>query len=75
MVDKPNDLIRKVEEHICSGPFTETEMAAFREMVQAWRGLLILGKAAKWVIVSLGLIAALVASLGAIREALRGWLA
>lgn len=70
-----DDLIAKVEQHLyAADDFSETETAALREIVQAWRGLVILGKTAKWVIVSLGLVAAFVASMGAIRDALRGWL-
>jgi len=70
-----DDLITKVEQHLYqAGDFSDTETQALREIVQAWKGLLILGKAAKWIIVALGLVAALVASMGALKDAFRGWL-
>jgi len=78
---QPNDeLIRKLEAHIEAAPeFSASEIAAIHEMVAAWRGFQVLGKASRWIIITLGLIAggltAASALSSSIRSGLRQWLA
>lgn len=73
-------LVQKLEDHIAHAPdFSPSEVAALREMVAAFRGWQTLGKAARWLIVTLGLIAGAVAAVstlaGGARAALKSWLA
>lgn len=68
-------LIEKVEQCTAKAPeFSQEELVALRAMMAAWRGWLILGKASKWLIVSLGLLAGFVVSMNTLTAALRDWL-
>lgn len=80
MKQPSEELIRKVEAHLEAAPdFSESEIAAVHEMVQAWRGLQSLGKASRWIIITLGLIAGALTAASAvsasIKGALKAWLA
>ena len=58
MKQPSDELIRKLEEHLQAAPeFSASEIGAIHEMAAAWRGLQALGKAGRWIIVTLGLIA------------------
>lgn len=71
-------LLDKVEQRLRTPDFSESERAALHEMVNAWRGWQQLGRAAKWLIVGLGLVATAVASFAtlsaAAKQAIRSWL-
>ena len=68
-------LLQKVEKVADKAPeITQEELVAIRAMINAWRGWLFLGKASKWLIVSLGLLAGLVVSVNTLTSALRDWL-
>ena len=80
MKQPTDDLIRKLETHIEAAPdFSDSEISAIHEMVQAWRGIQALGKASRWVIVSLGLVAGALAAASSlstsIKAGLKSWLA
>lgn len=78
---QPDDqLIRKLEAYLEAAPeFAPSEIATIHEMVQAWRGLQALGKAGRWVVIALGLLAgALAAAISlstTIKQGLKSWLA
>ena len=73
--EETNRLLEKLERKLESAPdFTPSDMAALHEMVQAWRGWVALGRSAKWIITSLGLIAAAVASWGVLAGRLKDWM-
>lgn len=68
-------LLDKLESHLEEDPsFTSSEIAVIREMVNAWRGWQALGRLAKWIIVTLGLIAAGVASWSALVANFKDWM-
>ncbi len=79
-MNKPtDDLIRKLEDHLqAESDFTTEEIKAIHEMAQAWRGIQLLGKASRWIIVALGLVAAGVTAASVlsttIRAGLKTWL-
>jgi hypothetical protein len=67
-------LLNRLEQHLEMDPnFSESDLAALHEMTQAWRGWIALGRGAKWVIVSLGLIAAAVTSWGILASVVKDW--
>ena len=73
--EETNRLLEKLERKLESAPdFTASDMAALHEMVQAWRGWVALGRSAKWIITSLGLVAAAVASWGVLAGRLKDWM-
>ena len=73
--DQTNRLLEKLERKLEAAPdFSESDIAALHEMVQAWRGWVALGRSAKWIITSLGLVAAAVASWGVLAGRLKDWM-
>jgi len=65
-------LLEKLEEHLKKDPdFNASELKALHQMVEAWKGWQALGRAAKWLIVTLGMIAAAVASWSTIAAGIR----
>ena len=80
MQQPTDDLIRKLEAHLEAAPdFSESEIGAIHEMVQAWRGFQALGRAGRWVIITLGLLAGALAAASSlstsIKAGLKSWLA
>jgi len=70
-----DQLLNRLEQHLQAAPdFSAEDKAALHAMAQAWRGWVALGRASKWIITGLGLIAASVASWGVLTGALRNWL-
>ena len=75
MTDKQTmeTLLRKLEDRIDKdATFSESEISALHEMVSAWRGWQSLGRATKWVIISLGLLAGAVAAFGNLEKSVKG---
>ena len=74
MVDQ-NDAIEKLETLVKGMPqFTPEEQTLVREVLEAYRGWLVLGKALKLLIVLLAGISATVVAGGHIKTALKAWL-
>lgn len=74
MVDQ-NDAIEKLETLVKGMPqFTPEEQTLVREVLEAYRGWLVLGKALKLLIVLLAGISATVVAGGHIKNALKAWL-
>jgi len=70
-----NDAIEKLETLVKGMPqFTPEEQTLVREVLEAYRGWLVLGKALKLLIVLLAGISATVAAGGHIKTALKAWL-
>lgn len=70
-----DDAIEKLEGIVSTMPqFTSDEQRLVREVLEAYRGWLILGKAFKLLVVILAGISAIAVSGGHIKEALRAWL-
>lgn len=70
--DDADRLLKRLEQAADRDPeFSESDMEALHEIVQAWRGWVALGRGAKWVITVLGLIAAAVASWQVLTKALK----
>jgi hypothetical protein len=70
-----DQLLTRLEQHLAQAPdFTLEDKAALHAMAQAWRGWIALGRASKWIITGLGLVAAAVASWSVLTGALRDWL-
>lgn len=72
--------IEKLEAHLAKAPdFSASEVAELHKMIDAFRGWQQLGRAAKWLIVTLGLIAggltAATVLAGNVRSVLKSWLA
>lgn len=79
MKQPADDLIRKLEAHLEAAPdFSESEISAIHEMVQAWRGVQALGKAGRWLIITLGLLAGALAAASSLsaslKEGIKSWL-
>ena len=73
--DETNRLLEKLERKLEEAPdFSESDMAALHEMVQAWRGWAAMGRGAKWIITVLGLVAAAIASWAVLANTLKEWL-
>ena len=73
--EEADRLLSKVEQLATKEPdFTDSEVQALHEMLQAWRGWVALGRGAKWVITVLGLVAAAIASWSVLTKALKEWL-
>ena len=71
-----NDAIEKLEALVKAMPqFTLEEQTLVREVLEAYRGWLVLGKALKLLIVLLAGISAAVVASGHIKTALKAWLA
>ena len=69
------DAIERLEKIVHGMPqFTTEEQELVRQVLEAYRGWQILGKAAKMLIVLLAGLSALVVGLGHLKEVLRGWL-
>lgn len=67
--------VEKLEELVKAMPqFTAEEQTLVREVLEAYRGWLVLGKALKLLIVLLAGISATVVSSGHIKTALKAWL-
>ena len=78
MTDKTDQqsAIEKLEEIVKGMPqFTAEEQVLVREVLEAYRGWLVLGKALKLLIVLLAGISAVVVASGHIKTALKAWLA
>lgn len=72
--EETDRLLSKVEQLATRAPdFSESDMAALNDMVQAWRGWLSLGRFFKWAITGLGLLAAAVASYQVLIKAVKDW--
>ena len=70
-----NDAIEKLETLVKGMPqFTPEEQTLVREVLEAYRGWLVLGKALKLLIVLLAGISATVVASGHIKTALKAWL-
>ena len=70
-----NDAIEKLETLVKGMPqFTLEEQTLVREVLEAYRGWLVLGKALKLLIVLLAGISATVVAGGHIKTALKAWL-
>ena len=70
-----NDAIEKLEALVKAMPqFTPEEQTLVREVLEAYRGWLVLGKALKLLIVLLAGISATVVAGGHIKTALKAWL-
>ncbi len=70
-----NDAIEKLETLVKGMPqFTPEEQTLVREVLEAYRGWLVLGKALKLLIVLLAGISATVVAGGHIKTALKAWL-
>ena len=77
MADKTdqNDAIEKLEALVKGMPqLTAEEQTLVREVLEAYRGWLVLGKALKLLIVLLAGISATVVASGHIKTALKAWL-
>lgn len=73
--EETNRLLEKLERKFEAAPdFSDSDVAALHEMVQAWRGWVALGRSAKWIITALGLVAAAVASWGVLAGRIKDWM-
>jgi hypothetical protein len=69
------DAIERLEKIVHGMPqFTTEEQELVRQVLEAYRGWQVLGKAAKMLIVLLAGLSALVVGMGHLKEVLRGWL-
>lgn len=70
-----DDAIERLEQIVQGMPqFTAEEQALVRQVLEAYRGWQVLGKAMKMLIVLLAGISALVVGLGHLKALLKGWL-
>ena len=70
-----DDAIERLEKIVQGMPqFTPDEQALVRDVLEAYRGWQVLGKAAKTLIVVLAGLSALVVGLGHLKAVLKGWL-
>jgi hypothetical protein len=70
-----DDAIERLEQIVHGMPqFSAEEQALVRQVLEAYRGWQVLGKAAKMLIVTLAGLSALVVGLGHLKAVLRGWL-
>lgn len=71
-----DDAIERLEDIVSNMPqFTAEEQILVREVLEAYRGWLILGKAAKLLVIVLAGISAIAVAGGHIKEALKAWIA
>ena len=77
MSDCPDEAaaLRKLLERAPAAGLTEAEVAALRDLVRAFEGWRALGRATRFLVVALGLIAAGIAAWDAVVERVRAWLA
>ena len=69
------DAIERLEQIVQNMPqFTAEEQVLVRQVLEAYRGWQVLGKAMKMLIVVLAGISALVVGLGHLKSVLKGWL-
>ena len=69
------DAIERLEQIVKGMPqFTAEEQVLVRQVLEAYRGWQVLGKAAKMLIVLLAGLSALVVGIGHLKAVLRGWL-
>ena len=70
-----DDAIERLEQIVQGMPqFTQEEQVLVRQVLEAYRGWQVLGKAAKMLIVLLAGLSALVVGIGHLKAVLRGWL-
>ena len=70
-----DDAIERLEQIVQGMPqFTADEQALVRQVLEAYRGWQVLGKAMKMLIVLLAGISALVVGMGHLKAVLKGWL-
>ena len=70
-----DDAIERLEQIVQGMPqFTTEEQALVRQVLEAYRGWQVLGKAMKMLIVLLAGVSALVVGLGHLKAVLKGWL-
>ena len=70
-----DDAIERLEQIVKGMPqFTAEEQVLVRQVLEAYRGWQVLGKAAKMLIVILAGLSALVVGIGHLKAVLRGWL-
>ena len=70
-----DDAIERLEQIVQGMPqFTTEEQALVRQVLEAYRGWQVLGKAMKMLIALLAGVSALVVGLGHLKAALKGWL-
>ena len=70
-----DDAIERLEKIVHGMPqFTTEEQALVRQVLEAYRGWQVLGKAMKILIVLLAGVSALVVGLGHLKSVLKGWL-
>lgn len=70
-----DDAIERLEQIVHGMPqFTAEEQKLVRDVLEAYRGWQVLGKAAKMLIVLLAGVSALVVGLGHLKSVLKGWL-
>lgn len=68
-------LVKKAQEVLDKQPdFSESDLATLHQMLNAWKGWVALGRAARWVIVTLGMAAAAVASWSTLTKAVKAWM-
>lgn len=73
--EETDRLLALLEKHIAEAPeFSRSDNIAIHEMLQAWRGWVSLGRGAKWIITTLGLIAAAIASWGVFASSIKDWI-
>lgn len=73
--DQTDALLERVERLVDKAPeFSAQDLVAMHEMLQAWRGWVALGRGAKWIITTLGLVAAAIASWAVLSKTLKEWL-
>jgi hypothetical protein len=73
--EEANQLFSKLEDHLTKDPdFSASEIAELKNMVNAWKGWVAMGRGAKWIITVLGLVAAAIASWAVLANTLKEWL-
>jgi hypothetical protein len=70
-----SDELDKLERKACGDPcFDDDEKALIREMIRIYRGWVFVARVSKGTVVALGIMAAGIASWGAVGEAVKKWL-
>ena len=70
-----DNVIERLEQIVSGMPqFTQEEHKLVKEVLEAYRGWLVLGRAAKLLVIILAGISAVAVASGHIKEALRAWL-
>ena len=68
------ELAARLQRKVDGDPhFTPEDLATINEMLKAWRGWAALGRTMRWIIITLGLLAAGLTSWNAIVAAVKAW--